>query len=262
MCYVYILTFLPDQFFYVGSTQDLDIRIKTHVENLKRNSHPNTNMQKYWNDHNGNINFNVSSFTVNSREDAYSLEQKYLDYFFNSNLSHKLLNIGRGAFGGDNLSSNPNRESIINNITSTLLKNSSLLTKEEKVLKYGQKGPKNGMYGKTHTEEVRKRLSINSIGHSWNKGIKLSKEHVEKIRQRAKLSIGVKNPFYGKHHSEETKRILSLKHMGQPCPTKKKISVNGIIFNSMDEASKFFNVSSSLVSHRVRSKLYPEWIYI
>ena len=57
---------------------------------------------------------------------------------------------------------------------------------------YKVAGEKNGMFGKTHTDEVKKKLS-------------------ELCKQR----IGDKNHFYNKHHSDETKRKISEKNLGR-----------------------------------------------
>lgn len=54
-------------------------------------------------------------------------------------------------------------------------------------------GPKNGFYGKHHSEETRKRHS------------KWVREH----------QSGKNNPFYGKHHSEESKRKISESNKGK-----------------------------------------------
>jgi len=60
-------------------------------------------------------------------------------------------------------------------------------------------GGNNGMFGKTHTEEVKAKLS------------KLAKERDYSEETRAKMSEntqGERNPFFGKRHSEETKQKM------------------------------------------------------
>jgi hypothetical protein len=67
--------------------------------------------------------------------------------------------------------------------------NPNKLLKGSKILSERIKGEKNGMYGKTHTEEYKKYLSENMKGN--------------------------KNPFYGKSHTEETKNKISKSNKGK-----------------------------------------------
>jgi group I intron endonuclease len=85
---------------------------------------------------------------------------------------------------------------------------------EERKEKFGKCGEKNGMYGKTHTEEVRKKISEMHKGNSYCKGKKLSEEIREKMSKNAKLKIGEKNPFFGKKHTEEVKKEHSVRVSG------------------------------------------------
>lgn len=57
-------------------------------------------------------------------------------------------------------------------------------------------GEKNPMFGKRHSEEARKKMSLNRIGISpWNKG----KHHSEVTRKKLSMShSGEKNPMFGR----------------------------------------------------------------
>ncbi len=61
-------------------------------------------------------------------------------------------------------------------------------------------GEKNGMYGKTHTIESRKKMS------EWQSQKKVSIETKEKMSSNR---MGEKNSFYGKSHTDETKKKIS-----------------------------------------------------
>lgn len=61
----------------------------------------------------------------------------------------------------------------------------------------------NGMYGKKHTEETRKKMS----DKHWTKRKEYSQSHKEKI---SKAVSGENHPLYGKKHSPETKKKLSI----------------------------------------------------
>src|SRR5574344_2030199 len=64
------------------------------------------------------------------------------------------------------------------------------------------------MYGKTHSDEVKRKLS------ELNKGKKLNLSEEELI-ERSNRMKGEKNPMYGKTHSDEVKRKLSELHKGR-----------------------------------------------
>ena len=83
-------------------------------------------------------------------------------------------------------------------------------------------GIKNGMYGKTHTLETRKKMSEAHIGKpSWNKGKHFSEETKEKISNANK---GKESSFKGKHFSEETKIKMSEAHKGKESGFKGKMT--------------------------------------
>ena len=69
-------------------------------------------------------------------------------------------------------------------------------------------GNKNPMYGKKHSEETKKKLSLMKFGQ------------IISDEQRKKQSIrfsGNKNPMYGKKHSEETKKKMSVFRLVNGC---------------------------------------------
>lgn len=97
-------------------------------------------------------------------------------------------------------------------------------------------GEKNGMFGKHHTEESKKKLHDKMLGN--------------------------KNPFYGKKHSEETKNKLSdIAKKRISSPTSKKVLVGDDIFNSATEAAKYFNISIGTASYRCRNNI-KNWTYL
>ena len=83
------------------------------------------------------------------------------------------------------------------------------------------------------------------------KGIKRSEEYKQ---SRSQYTAGEKNGMYGKHHSEETKEKL-----------RKKVSINGIIYNSRQEAAHTLNMKHpALITKRCKSKskTFKDWFYI
>ena len=92
-------------------------------------------------------------------------------------------------------------------------------------LRIGKKNPmygvrltkeKNGMYGKHHSDETKKKISNAIRGEKHcNYGKKMSAEQKEKI-SKSKLGkyTGADNPFYGKRHTEETRRKIGDANLG------------------------------------------------
>ena len=97
--------------------------------------------------------------------------------------------------------------------------------------------------GIPRSEETRKKLSITHKGQSpWNKGIPRPEETKKKISEAHK----------GIHHSEETKQKISIYQKGRPAPNRIKISIEGNTFDSLKEASKYYNVSIPTISRWVK----------
>ncbi len=259
LAFVYVLVFHRTKLFYVGSSYDLEKRIDRHIRELEKGIHHNSILQRQYS---ANDSYSYSSIEMPDRKKAYILEEELMTLFRKGIGGYICANIGVSSVGGDNLSLNPNRQSIISKITNSVNNNISSLTSVERKNKWGKSGALNGMYGKTHSENTRKILSKANLGHSRNKGIKLSLQHIEKIRARAKLLVGNKNPFYGKKHSKETIEKLRLANTGKTYVDTKKVVANGIEYISVKEAAKANNISTTLAYHRVKNKKYNNWFYL
>lgn len=257
----YILTDKKTKKFYVGSSFDVEKRIDRHVHDLNSGKHHCLPFQKIWNE---NSKLVVTFFPTATRDDAYILEQDIID----RNLtSANLLNIGLGVKGGDTLSRNPNKENILARIKDSCRKTLNSFTDLEKKLLYGRSGNKNGMWGKTHTPEARKKMSEINLGISRRGyGFKLSDKQRKQISEAAKLRVGNKNSFYGKHHSVETKTKLSEKRKAMKLiPTNaRKVMVSGIEYVSLTEASRQLKIAPALMVYRLKSKkpLYQNYQYV
>jgi group I intron endonuclease len=253
---VYIITLLSSGIFYIGSTQNLKERLKSHLQLLRKNKHYNTRLQNAWFEGEELL---VNSYTLSSREEAYNEEERLIKSVYNSDRRKLMANTLLGSRFGDSITNHQLRPEIIEKRRLTQRKQWDSMSDEERVVKYGKPGILNGMYGRTHTPEVKARLSAMHMGHSYNKGIKLSKEHVEKIRVRQRLRTGSKNSFYGKQHSERTKQLLRDHFKGKPGSQVKSLVAGGIHFKSRREAAKHFGISESLVTHRLKKAKYKDW---
>ena len=181
--------------------------------------------------------------------------QKYeLSYLEDENIRDKLYNLHYNSSGGDMLTYHPNREEIIEKINKTQKEQISKMTKEERQVKWGQNGEKNGMYGRTHTDEVKQLISNLHKGNTYNIGRKASqetKQYLSKIR-KGKYT-GKDNPFFGKHHSEEVKQKLREYKYGNIPTNARKVQINGKIYTSATEAGRQLNVCTATILHRIKS---------
>lgn len=131
-------------------------------------------------------------------------------------------------------------------------------TEEEKRL-ISEKRSKSLM-GRTFTDETKEKMSKSHTGK------KLSDKHKKNIGKAVKLRGGIP-------HTEETKEKLSKimsgrsnpKHssfMKENNPKNQKVSIDGIIFKSIKEASEVLNISRSTIKNRLKSKNFTTWFKI
>ena len=106
----------------------------------------------------------------------------------------------------------------------------------------------------------------------WNKGTPCAEGTKDKIREARKLQIttdetrakisaagkGENNAFYGKTHSTESRSKISANNK-----SSKKVSCEGVIYNSMAEAAKAFGFERyETVKKRCESNKYQDWFLL
>jgi group I intron endonuclease len=140
------------------------------------------------------------------------------------------------------------------------------MSKEERQERWGKSGEKNGMYGRTHTDEVKKRLSIINKGREPpNKGKQHSEEtklYLSKVR-KGKYT-GEKNHFFGKNHSEETKQKIREKNKGRLPTNIREVIINGKTYISASDAGRQLNVCTATILHRIKSPnpIFANYFYV
>ena len=264
---VYIILNKITNKFYVGHSVDIYKRFNSHRYLLKNNRHHSIYLQRAWNKY-GEDNFEFIIIKQGiSEEESIILEQFYIDEYKNYiyNVSNK------ATSGGDLTSYHPNRDLIVEKMTNSINEYYSSLSKEEKVLKYGQKGDKNGMYGKHHSNESKLKISENNKGKEpYNKNKKyeeyMSEEKAKQIKENlssnAKLRTGNKNPFYGKHHSNETKEKIRKVHLGKKPVNCKRVKIDGVEYDSVTEAARQLGVCPATIIYRIKSKHFANYNYV
>lgn len=177
---------------YIGQSIDIYKRWNNHFSELNRNAHHNYHLQNTWNKY-GKDSFTFSIIQICDEEKIDYYEIYYID-------KYKTLDdeFGYNLETGGNLNKHP-----------------SLETRQK--MSAAQMGEKHHMYGKHHTEESKRKMSINSKGHivsqetrekisAYHKGKTVSQQTREKLSKAMTGKIGYWN---GKHHSEQMKEKLS-----------------------------------------------------
>ena len=248
---VYKITCLSSGKYYIGYSKEIEKRFHTHKMLLRASRHFNILLQRAY-DKYGYDDFTFDILhTCNATDEAKELELKYLE---DINIRPLLYNLHYNNSGGDTLTNHPNRTEIIEKITrSCRIMIDGLIPEKRKEI-FGQKiGEKNGMYGRTHTDEIKKRLSDINKGNTYCKGKKASVETRHKMSIVASQRIGDANPFFGKHHSEETKQKLREASAGKLPTNSRTVIVEGVSYVSVTEAGRQIGVCTATIIHRIQS---------
>ena len=248
---VYKISNLVSDRYYIGYSKNINKRFCVHRSKLKNSCHDNIFLQRAYNlDGEDKFIYEIIH-KCNTDKEAKEIELQYLT---DLSIRNKLYNLNYNNSGGDLLTNHPDKESIREQILKSYTETISKMSSEERKEKYGKNGEKNGMYGKTHTEEARKKFSEVHTGNSYCKGKKASDETKKKFSEIAKQRIGEKNPFFGKHHTEETKEKLREKNKGTQSPSRISILIDNINYVSMTDASKKLSIPLPTILWRLNSK--------
>lgn len=249
---VYKITNSITSKYYIGYTKDIYKRFKEHRNTLKNGNHQNIILQRSYNKYTSETFIFEILHKFNNIEDA---KNKELEYLQNLEIRDMLYNIHYNNSGGNILTNHPNKENIIMRITTKINDNYSKMTKQQKKEIHGLSGKKNGMFGKTHTEETKKNISEKNKGKCKNLGFKHSDEMKKKLSEIGKIRIGDKNSCYGKKLSDEIKKNMSERNIGKKrSEISKKITIDNINYNSISEASKKLQINISTILWRIKSE--------
>ena len=121
-------------------------------------------------------------------------------------------------------------------------------------------GTNNPMFGRTHTDEVKAKLS------KISKGKVISEE--QKVQQSKAMS-GKNNPMFGKTHSKEAKAKISKTHKGKILSDETKAKMSGannhsakkvicittmMVFNTIKEGANYYSIDRSSITKCCKGK--------
>ena len=218
---------------YYGSSKNINKRWGRHRLDLNNNRHHNSILQRAWNKY-GESNFMFEVVELCDVDLLLINEQKYLDML-------PEYNIGLISSGGDNITNNPNKIKICENISIGMKQYISTLTKEEINNKLSMPGNKNPNW--------RGGSSIVLCG-CGNKMAYNSKT-CGKCRDRS----GDKNPFFNKHHTKDTIDKMAENKLGKYNGNQNiPVLIDDVEYSSLGEASKILNIHLTTIRYRILSK--------
>ena len=267
--FIYKITNKENGKFYIGSTIDMTKRKREHFRQLKKGEHHCFHLQRAYEKY-GKESFELTykEIEVDNEDKLRLLEERYINYCWKSG---KLYNVSKKGCGGDLISYHPKNKEFRELQSKISKERYANLSDEEKVaFSERMKGEKNPNYGHRWSKELRERVSKHfkeywQTHESYIKGKTFeeafgeekSKELRKKISENASKRIGEKNPFYGRHHSEKTKEILRERHLGKKnLACSKKILVDGVIYESVDDCATKLGIKFSTVAYRCRKHIY------
>jgi group I intron endonuclease len=238
--------------YYIGYSTNIERRFTVHRSKLKQKCHDNIFLQRAYN-LDGEDKFKYDIIHVcDTEKEAKEIELQYLT---DLSIRDMLYNLNFNNSGGDLLKNHPNKKEIRNKILNSHRETMSKMTQEERSQKYGKFGEQNGMYGKTHTDEVKKQNSDMKKGNTNFKGRQHTEESKQKMSEiRKNKNMGENNSFFGKHHTEETKQKIREKNKGKIPPTAIAIIIDDKNYISITEASRQLNISTPTILWRLKSK--------
>jgi len=226
---------------YYGSSKNIEKRWKTHLNQLRNKKHINCILQNAWNKY-GEDNFIFEIVEECELEKLFDTEQKYIDTCGD-------YNIGLKASGGDNISKNPNKDVIIENIKkgSKLWRDS--LSDEERKERFSKPLDKNPNW----------KGGSSFIYCECGKRIGYGHTHCYKCRPRKNEN----NPFFGKTHSDYTRKKLSERMKGNIPKNRIIIIIDNVEYESYKDASNKLKIPIVTIRWRCLSKnpKYKNYIF-
>jgi|SRR5690554_6146055 len=197
LCGIYVIKNILNGKIYVGSSVDIDKRWVRHKRELRKGQHHNKHLQSAY------TKYGVENFTYDVIHECSPENLLKMETFFvaalnscDNTLGYNIGSIG----GGDNITNHPDRDIIVENLTKHLTDYRDGLSEQERKGIYGfpmetnpnwrggvsvtycdcgqpksysakacmscvdRSGNKNSFYGKSHSEETRKKLSEKLAG--------------------------------------------------------------------------------------------------
>jgi group I intron endonuclease len=211
---IYIIKNVINNKVYIGSAINISKRFSVHKSRLNRNDHHSKHLQNAWNKY-GSENFTFDILEIIEENRLIEMEQIWMNFFvsYDDEFGYNICKVAGSAIG-----TKRTEESKIK------------MSKARVGKEPWNKGKEN-----IYSEESKNKMRKAKIGKKWMVGKKASIESKNKMRN-AKL---------GKKASMETKIKMSKSRTGKQKSGRALVNSKGDIFNSIKEAAKAYNYSTS-----------------
>lgn len=234
---VYQLTHKSTGHFYIGSTNNLDRRIRRHRNDLEAGEHHSHKFEKAFGDWSC---VRVTYQTFSTEEQAKDEEERLLKLHISDPLC---CNIGTGA---RSLWGNGRPQEVTEKI--------SRAQRGKPVTDEFRENARQRMLGTTMSEEQKRKISDSLKGKvvsdetrqklsEARKGVSTGPRSAESELKR-KATIAAKGGF---KHTDESRQAIA-------DANKKAVMVDGVEYGSLQEAAKSLGVSQSTITNRINSK--------
>lgn len=187
---------------YIGMTTDFKDRIEYHLWELRNNKHHSIKLQRAFNKY-GEDNFEYYVLEEMKESTSNQLAEKERDYIKKYDTYNNGYNCSLGGEKekGYTPSQEAIRKLIIRNKTTKPMLGKHLSQKSKDKISKANKGKGNGFYGKTHSEENKKKFSEHAK-KMWQEHYEEYKQRLTKINQSEKRRKEVSEQMRGNHNQK------------------------------------------------------------
>ena len=205
--------------FYIGSAKDIEWRWFEHKRDLRLKSHCNPKLQHSWDFYGGDkFTFTILEEVEPEKDKLLIREQYYLDTF-KPYMREIGYNICPTAFGGDNITHNPNKEAFLEKMSEIC------------------SGENNPMFGRKHSEETLKLQRNKASGRfslEWFVNRYGKREGKNKYEDRRKM-LANRNINYSFSSPQKGKKKSPMSEESKKRITKTKIKLKNIRDNIIQD---------------------------